>query len=270
MSASVAQSVERLRAIIGAQSIDTAVILGTGLGAGAGTTEGDCLIPYAELPGFPQASVSGHAGRLLLRAHQGHFTAFLLGRAHYYEAGDARAMAGALEVLAQLGTRDLIITCASGSTRPDIAPGALVLLSDHINFSGMNPLIGTQGDARFVPMVGAYDAALAARLRRAAQSCDISLRECVYMWFSGPSFETPAEVRMAGLLGADLVGMSCVPEVILARHLGLRVAGLSIVTNFGAGIAGGAPDHAETKRVAAQAADRMRMLIANYLAQEAS
>ena len=255
---------DRLRAAARGE-IHTAIVLGTGLAAVAG--EGDIVIPYSDLPGFPQAGVSGHQGALVLRADARGCAAFLLGRAHYYENGDPRAMAGALETLAALGLRNLVLTCASGGVRPHLKPGALVLITDHINFSGANPLIGVTGDARFTPMVDAYDPHLRARLREAAAAAQLDLQEGVYMWFSGPSFETPAEVRMAGLLGADLVGMSTVPETILARHLGVRVAAVSIVTNHAAGVAGGAPDHAETKRVAAQSADEMRRLIEAFLAQ---
>jgi purine-nucleoside phosphorylase len=242
------------------------VVLGTGLAAVAGP--GDAVIPYAELPGFPQAGVSGHQGALVLRQDARGCVAFLLGRAHFYESGDARAMAGALEALAACGLRDLVLTCASGGVRPDLGPGALVLITDHINFSGANPLIGTQGDARFTPMVDAYDPHLRTRMRRAAATADVALQEGVYMWFSGPSFETPAEVRMAGVLGADLVGMSTVPETILARRLGLRVAAVSLVTNHAAGVQGGAPDHAETKRVAQQGAARMQALVDAFLKQD--
>lgn len=259
---------DTLREATGGRDIVTAVVLGTGLSPVADARAGDIAIPYSELPGFPHAGVSGHAGALLLRdTHRG-FIAFLLGRAHFYEDGDPRAMAGALEALAACGLRDLLLTCASGGTHGAFAPGALALIVDHINFSGVNPLIGVKGDARFTPMTEAYDAALATRLRAAAAATGVTLQDGVYMWFSGPSFETPAEVRMAARLGADLVGMSTVPETILARHLGLRVAAVSIVTNFAAGVAGCAPDHSETKRVAAQGADRMKALIAAFLAQD--
>jgi purine-nucleoside phosphorylase len=262
----VSHARDRLRAAAGARDIHTAVVLGTGLAAVAGA--GDVVIPYADLPGFPQAGVSGHEGALVLRKDARGCVAFLLGRAHYYENGDARAMAGPLETLAALGVRNLVLTCAAGGVREDLAPGSLALITDHINFSGGNPLIGVQGDARFTPMVEAYDPALRARMRRAADAADVVLQEGVYMWFSGPSFETPAEVRMAGVLGADLVGMSTVPETILARHLGLRVAAVALVTNYAAGVRGGAPDHAETKRVAAQGALQMQALIGTFLEQD--
>lgn len=265
MTLDCAAAVARVRAALGATPVDLAIVLGTGLGCVAGIEPGDVTIPFAELPGFPQSDVSGHAGQLVLSPRGGRLIAWLQGRAHYYERGDARAMSGALDALAELGVTQLIVTSASGSTRPDLAPGSLVLISDHINFSGMNPLIGATGDSRFVPMTQAYDVRLAARLKAAARQADVTLGEGVYMWFSGPSFETPAEVRMAARLGADLVGMSTVPEVILARRLGMRVAGLSLVTNFAAGLAGGDPDHAGTKRVAAAGAGAMKQLLDSFL-----
>ncbi|MDB5510315.1 MAG: purine-nucleoside phosphorylase [Hyphomicrobiales bacterium] len=255
-----------IRARAGGEAIDGAVILGTGLGEVAGHDDADVVFSYADLPGFPQPHVSGHAGRLVIGRRGGMRVAWLQGRAHYYETGDARAMSGALEALAALDVPRLIVTSASGSTRDDLAPGALVRLTDHINFSGLNPLVGARGDDRFVPMNDAYDAAFGAQLDRAAIDAGADLPHGVYMWFSGPSFETPAEVRMAKLLGADLVGMSTVPEVILARRLGLRVAGLSLVTNFAAGFAGGAPDHAGTKRVAAEGARRLKQVLDHYFA----
>jgi purine-nucleoside phosphorylase len=261
----VTASVEKLRAAAGGD-IHTAIVLGTGLADAAGA--GDATLSYSDLPEFPQGSVSGHRGALVLRRDARGCVAFLLGRAHYYENGDPRAIAGALETLAALGVRDLVLTCAAGGVRTDLAPGSLVLITDHINFSGANPLIGVAGDARFTPMVDAYDPHLRARMQRAAHATNIALQEGVYMWFSGPSFETPAEVRMAGLLGADLVGMSTAPETILARCLGLRVAAVAMVTNFAAGVGGGAPHHAETKRVAAQGATRMQALLDGFLAQD--
>jgi purine-nucleoside phosphorylase len=245
-----------------------AIVLGTGLSDVAHIQAEDRIIPYAQIAGFPQIQVSGHTGQVILRQTDIGYDAFLLGRAHYYEHGHAAAMKGVISALADCSAQSLILTCAAGSTREEIGPGSVVLIEDHINLSGTNPLFGEQGDTRFVSMVDAYDPALRQRLRLAAQHAGIALSSGVYMWFSGPSFETPAEIRMAKMLGADLVGMSTVPEVILARAAGLPVAALAIVTNHAAGFAGGAPTHAETKRVAAQAADHVAKIIAAFLAQE--
>ncbi|EHP90392.1 inosine guanosine and xanthosine phosphorylase family, partial [Methylorubrum extorquens] len=164
-----------------------------------------------------------------------------------------------------LGAARLLLTNAAGSLRPEIGPGRLVMLADHINLSGLNPLIGEPSDARFVPMTEAYDPGLRAHLSAAAEETGLPLPAGVYAWFSGPSFETPAEVRMAGILGADLVGMSTVPETILARFLGMPVAAISVVTNLAAGIAGGDPHHAETKAVAARAGADLARLAAGFV-----
>jgi purine-nucleoside phosphorylase len=170
-----------------------------------------------------------------------------------------------LGMLCELGAPPLILTNAAGSLKPQMPPGSLAVITDHINLNGPNPLVGDAGDGRFVPMVDAYDPSLRAGLTRAAAAEGLSLGEGVYMWFSGPSFETPAEIRMAQVMGADLVGMSTVPEVILARRHGLRVAGLSIVTNMGAGLHGGAPHHDETKDVAGRAAADLARLLRAFL-----
>jgi purine-nucleoside phosphorylase len=202
------------------------------------------------------------AGRLA-----GQRVLILQGRAHYYETGDATAMWVPIGTVAALGRPPILLTNAAGAVRRDWPAGRLVALSDHINLAGANPLMGDRSDERFVPMVGAYDASLRAALHRAAQVAGVALEEGVYAWFSGPSFETPAEIRMAHRLGADLVGMSTVPEVILARYHGLRVAALSLVTNPAAGIAEGAHTHGDTKVVAEQAATDIRRLILAFLSE---
>jgi purine-nucleoside phosphorylase len=252
---------------LGKMPLRYAIVLGTGLSMAAQARDDDRLIAYSEIEGFPHLQVSGHAGHVLLRKSGAFYDAFLLGRAHAYERGDAAAMKGAIAALAQAGAQSLLLTCATGSTRAHLTPGMIVHIEDHINFSGLNPLIGETGDRRFVPMVKAYDSNLSDRLKQAAQQAKIEMQSGIYMWFSGPSFETPAEIRMAQNLGADLVGMSIVPEVILARFFGLPVAALAIVTNFAAGLAGGNPTHEESKRVAAQAADHVSRILSNFLAQ---
>jgi purine-nucleoside phosphorylase len=241
------------------------IVLGSGLGGLADEVEGALAIPYHELPGFPLPSVSGHAGRLVVGALEGRRVALFQGRGHYYERGDARAMGGAIEAFARLGGRALLLTNAAGALREEWTPPALVAIVDHINFSGTNPLIGLASDDRFVPLTQAYDPDLRASLFRAARDADLALHEGVYMWFSGPSFETPAEIRAAKILGADLVGMSTVPEVILARLNGLRCVAVSMVTNFAAGLAGGDPTHAETKEVAALGAANFKLLLRAFI-----
>lgn len=243
-----------------------AVVAGTGLGALAAGLEHARSLDYGSIPGFPGAGVSGHRGRL----HQGRLggrpVLVFEGRAHAYEAGDPAVMRVPLICARDLGARCLLLTNAAGSLRPEVGPGRLAMLTDHINLSGLNPLIGEASDARFVPMTDAYDPSLRARLAEAARAAGVDLARGIYAWFSGPSFETPAEVRVAGILGADLVGMSTVPETILARFLGLPVAAVSAVTNLAAGIAGGAPHHAETKAVAAAAAGDLARLVRAFVA----
>jgi purine-nucleoside phosphorylase len=241
------------------------IVLGSGLGSLADEVEGAVSIAYEDLPGFPVPTVSGHAGRLVVGALEGKPVALFQGRSHYYERGDPRAMAIAIETFKQLGGRTLFLTNAAGGLRDEWAPPALVSITDHINFAGTNPLIGRHSDDRFVPMTNAYDADLRGSLRHAAQDGQIELHEGVYMWFSGPSFETPAEIRAAKILGADLVGMSTVPEVILARLHGLRCLAVSLVTNFGAGLAGGDPTHGETKEVAAQGSAKFKRLLRAFI-----
>lgn len=236
-------------------------VLGSGLGAMAEELDAAARFPFADLPGFPVSTVSGHAGALTLGLLEGVPVAMVAGRKHYYEAGDAAAMRPVLECLKALGAEILFLTNAAGSTRPEMGPGSLMMLSDHINFSGRDPLIGEAGDDRFVSMVDAYDPKLRMRLRWWAEEAEIELHEGVYAWFSGPSFETPAEIRAIRTLGADAVGMSTAPETILARRLGLAVVAVSVVTNLAAGMTGAALSHHETKAEAAKAEARFRALL---------
>ena len=246
MSDAIATLVECL----GGRLPKTAIVLGSGLGSLADDIEHEVRIPYAEIEGFPQSGVTGHAGTLVVGKLAGREVAVLAGRAHYYEHGDAAAMRPALEALAGIGVTSLILTNAAGSLDPDMPPGSVMLITDHINFSGTNPLFGEASDRRFVGLTEAYDAGLRAAIERAAVAEGVTLHKGVYMWFSGPSFETPAEIRMARVLGANAVGMSTVPEVILARFLGLRVAACSVITNLAAGMTGAELSHDETKEMA--------------------
>ncbi|MBB4952915.1 purine-nucleoside phosphorylase [Agrobacterium vitis] len=242
-----------------------AIVLGSGLGGLVDEIEDAIAIPYSELPGFPEGGVSGHVKQLVAGTLGGVPVIMLAGRVHYYEQGDASAMRLPLEVLAAVGVTTLILTNAAGSLRADMPPGSVMQISDHINFSGFNPLIGEPTDARFVGMTQAYDVDLIEAMRQAATDEDIALSSGVYMWFSGPSFETPAEIRMARLLGADAVGMSTVPEVILARFLGLKVAAASVITNFGAGMTGAELSHDETKDMAPVGGQRFATILKRML-----
>ncbi|EYD76459.1 Purine nucleoside phosphorylase [Rubellimicrobium mesophilum DSM 19309] len=264
----MSRNAEALAAIVkdraGHEPVRLGLILGSGLGHIAGQVEGTA-IPYSDLDGFPQAGVSGHDPNLVVGRLEGIRVAVFGGRAHYYEAGDPAAMRVPLEVLKHLGAESVVLTNAAGSLRPDMPTGSVMLLNDHINFSGLNPLIGEPTDARFVPMTEAHDPGLRALLRAAAHVEKVDLHEGVYAWYSGPSFETPAEIRAIRTLGADAVGMSTVPEVILARFLGLRVAAISAVTNMAAGLSSEAISHEHTKAMALLGAAKLEKVLRRFL-----
>jgi purine-nucleoside phosphorylase len=250
---------------LGPRAPKTAIVLGSSLGVLAGAVADPLIIPYTELPGFPAPRISGHAGQLVLGRLGGREVAVLAGRAHPYETGNAAVMRPAIEMLHGAGIETLILTNAAGSLKPEMRPGSLMLISDHINFSGMNPLIGQHGDENFVPMTDAYDPDLRRRFRAAAIANGLALHEGVYCWYSGPSFETPAEIRMFQIIGGSAVGMSTAPETILARRFGLKVAAISVITNLAAGIEGASPSHEETKREGARAAADLQKLIVRFL-----
>ncbi|QCI96519.1 purine-nucleoside phosphorylase [Agrobacterium larrymoorei] len=243
----------------------TAIVLGSGLGSLVDEVADAIRIPYADIPGFPESAVSGHAGELVAGYLGGQPVIMLSGRVHYYERGDAGAMRPAIEALAGIGVQSLILTNSAGSVRQDLPPGSVMQITDHINYSGMNPLIGEESDRRFVGMTSAYDADLALAMRNAAIRATVPLFPGVYMWFSGPSFETPAEIRMARTLGADAVGMSTVPEVILARFFGMRVAAASVITNYGAGMTGAELSHEETKDMAPIGGKRLAAILTEMI-----
>jgi purine-nucleoside phosphorylase len=246
-----------------------AIVLGSGLGSLVDGITDAIRIPYAELEGFPASGVTGHAAELVAGYLGREPVIMLSGRAHYYERGDARAMRFPIQVLKGVGVQQLILTNSAGSVRQDMPPGSVMQITDHINYSGMNPLIGEHGDGRFVGMTSAYDADLALGMRNAAIRAGVPLFDGVYMWFSGPSFETPAEIRMARTLGADAVGMSTVPEVILARYFGLKVAAASVITNYGAGMTGAELSHEETKDMAPVGGARLAAILREMLAGNA-
>lgn len=253
-----------VRSRAGDAPVRLGLILGSGLGHLAHAVNG-VSIPYPDLPGFPHAGVSGHNPNLVIGDLEGVRVAVFGAREHYYEKGNPAAMRPALELLKGLGADSLIATNAAGSLRPDIRPGDLMLLSDHINFSGLNPLIGEATDARFVPMGDAHDPTLRAALRASAQAEAVPLPEGVYAWYSGPSFETPAEIRAIRILGGDAVGMSTVPEVILARFLGLRVAAISTITNMAAGLSDEKISHEHTKAMAPLGAAKLERVLRHFL-----
>jgi purine-nucleoside phosphorylase len=266
----MSEAADIARARAGSEPCRLGIVLGSGLGGLAERLEEPVSVPYRDLPTFPQPGVTAHAGALVIGRLAGLRVALLAGRSHYYERGDAGAMKAPLACLKALGCEALFLSNAAGSLRPEVGPGSLAAISDHINLSGANPLIGEEGDARFVDMAGAYDPDLRARLKEAAAAEGIALSEGVYAWFSGPSFETPAEIRMAQSLGADLVGMSTVPETILARFLGLKVLAVSAVTNLGAGLGREALSHEQTKRVATRLSGDFERLVKAFCADFAA
>lgn len=265
MSASLEPATAVIRARAGGRAPKVALVLGSGLGALADELRDAVTVPYDDLPGFPRPGVKGHAGTLSLGRLGDTEVAVMRGRAHYYEAGRADGMRAPLRALREVGCEILVLTNAAGSLRRAAGPGSLMLLTDHINFSGTNPLIGDSGEPRFVDLTAAYDPDLRGSFLASAERLGIALHQGVYMWFSGPSFETPAEIRAAGALGADAVGMSTVPEVILARQCGLRVAALSIITNLAAGMADGALDHTQTLHYAERAVGDLKRLVTDVL-----
>ena len=247
-----------------------AVILGSGLGSFVEEVSEVAAIPYADLPDFPQPTVGGHAGRLVLGHVGATPVAVLQGRAHYYERGRVDEMKGAIDAVARLGCETLLQTNAAGSLRLDMPPGSVMAIGDPIHFAGIHPLFGVgPGDSRFVDMVDAYDPVLRGELLEAARVADVVCHEGVYIFFSGPSFETPAEIRAARVLGADAVGMSTAPETILARHAGLKVAALSLMTNYAAGLVPGVLAHDQTLAVATAAAGKVRRLLRVFLERHA-
>jgi xanthosine phosphorylase len=243
------------------------IVLGSGLGAVAAALEDQVTIPYGELPGFPQPGIAGHAGTLALGRLAGLPVACLQGRRHVYEGGDPGAMRGPVRTLRRAGAEALFVTNAAGSLRPEIGPGSLMAISDHINMLGVNPLTGPNDDEvgpRFPSLRDAYDPELRRTLHASAEALGIALAEGVYLATAGPSFETPAEIRAFRTLGADAVGMSTVPEVILARHCGLRVTAVSAITNLAEGMGGEALSHEQTLRHAEAAAGDLTRLIIEF------
>ena len=241
------------------------MVLGSGLGSFADQVNALVSISFDELPGFPQAGVGGHAGRLVLGHVGGTRVAVLQGRAHYYEHGQANVMAVAIETFKAMGCEALILTNAAGSMVTDAGPGSVMLLTDHINMTGVSPLFGAQGNQRFVDMTQAYHHGMNDAMRKAAKANNVILHEGVYAWMCGPNFETPAEIRALKVLGAQAVGMSTVPEVILARHQGLPLCALSIVTNYAAGMSPTPLSHEQTMEYAKMAIDDVERLLNAFL-----
>jgi len=245
-----------------------AIILGSGLGGLAERIVNPIEIPFAEVPGFPSATVVGHAGKLIGGILGGRTIVALAGRFHMYEGHDAALAGFPVRVLHALGTPTLFVSNAAGGIRRTFKAGDLMLIRDHLNLMFRNPLIGAQepGDTRFPDMSSPYDDALCARLREHAAQLGIQLQEGVYAGLLGPTYETPAEVRMLAALGADAVGMSTVPEVVVARAIGMRVAGVSCITNLASGISVNPLSHAEVIETTTRVASQFESLVERFVA----
>ena len=242
-----------------------AVVLGSGWGGLTECIADPVRVPYEALEGFPQASVAGHHGELWLGRVGAQQVAVMSGRKHVYENDDPRAMRAPLLALRELGCEILVQTNAAGSLDPSMPPGSLMLIADHINLPQRSPLVGEAGSERFVDMVDAYDPALRRAALAVAGRNGVALREGVYMWNVGPQFETPAEIRMFRKLGADAVGMSTVPETIIARRAGMRVLAMSLMTNMAAGLSDESLSHAHTLQQARAAGDIASRLLADVI-----
>ena len=240
------------------------IVLGSGLGGLADELEDRIEIPYSEIPDWPVSTAIGHSGVLVLGSLDGVPVAVMRGRAHLYEGIGAESVAFGVRVLGRLGVSSLVVTNAAGGINLDFSPGQLVLISDHVNLQGASPLVGPNDESlglRFPDMSDAYDPELRARAREAATALGIDLGEGVYAAWLGPQFETPAEIRFMRALGGDLAGMSTVQEVIAARHMGIRVLGISVVTNMAAGVLPERIDHEVVLEVGARAAGSLTALL---------
>ena len=240
------------------------MVLGSGLGDFADTLEDAVRIPYAEIPNFPVATAPGHVGALVFGKKQGREVVVLQGRIHFYEGLSQQQITLPIRVLAALGVKTLVLTNAAGGVNTNWEPGTLMMISDHINYSGANPLIGPNLDdfgPRFPDVSDLYTKQLRCAVKEAAKKAGIELQEGVYMMFSGPNYETPAEVRMAKIVGADAVGMSTVPEALVAGHCGMNVVGVSCITNIAAGLSDQKLDHSEVLEIADRIHDTFQGLL---------
>jgi purine-nucleoside phosphorylase len=245
-----------------------AIVLGSGLGGLATRIDEARALTFSDVPGFPAATVAGHAGRLIAGQLAGRPVLALAGRFHMYEGHGAAHAGFPVRVLHALGARTLFVSNAAGGINPAFVPGDLMILTDHLNLMFRNPLVGAviEGDLRFPDMSEPYDRSLATLLREQAQSLGFVMREGVYCGLLGPTYETPAEVRMLRILGADAVGMSTVPEVVVARAMGMRVAGVSCITNLASGVSPTPLSHAEVIETTSRVASRFEALVERFVA----
>ena len=246
------------------------IVLGSGLGAFAEKLEEAVKFPYTSIPGFRPTSVAGHAGQLLIGGFRGKTLAVLQGRTHIYEGCTAAEVAFPIRALGALGVKTLLTTCAAGGINSQLRVGSLMAIEDHINFTGDNPLIGRppqEGEAvKFLDMTQAYSSRLLEKLTVASDKLKLGLRRGVYIAVTGPNYETPSETKALAWLGADAIGMSVVPEVLVARHLGIEVAGLAVITNLAAGIGGRRLSHEEVLETTRKVSENFGRLLEEFIA----
>ena len=257
-------SAARITAALAGTRPKTALILGSGLGGLAQRVENAVTLAYRDLPGFPELTVAGHAGQLICGRLNGVPVIVLNGRKHFYETSDAYPLKTMIRAIKAVGVETLFLSNAAGSLRPHIKVSELMLITDHINFMGLNPLVGPNDVAfgpRFFSVTDAWDPALRAKILAVAQQTGVTLHQGVYVAFRGPSFETPAEIRMVREWGGDAVGMSSVPDCLIARHCGLKVAGISCITNMGAGLSDENLTHSHTLENAGRGAGAFEQLV---------
>ena len=251
----------------GVDTLEVGLILGSGLGELADEIEDRVVIQYTDIPSFPVSTVEGHAGQLVCGTLGGKKVIALQGRFHYYEGYTMEVVTFPIRVMSELGVESMIVTNAAGGVNRDFTPGDLMMITDHINFFGTNPLIGANDEERgprFPDLSQAYDLEYQTFIKEAATELDLPLKEGVYFGMTGPTYESPAEIRMISTLGGDSVGMSTVPEVIVARHAGIRVAGISCITNFAAGL-GGELNHEDVIEVSTKIRSSFKSLVVTLL-----
>ena len=251
----------------GVDALEVGLILGSGLGELADEIEDRVVIQYTDIPSFPVSTVEGHAGQLVCGTLGGKKVIALQGRFHYYEGYTMEVVTFPIRVMSELGVESMIVTNAAGGVNRDFTPGDLMMITDHINFFGTDPLIGANDEERgprFPDLSQAYDLEYQTFIKEAATELDLPLKEGVYFGMTGPTYESPAEIRMINTLGGDSVGMSTVPEVIVARHAGIRVAGISCITNFAAGL-GGELNHEDVIEVSTKIRSSFKSLVVTLL-----
>jgi len=262
------EAVEYIQARVNGDIPKNVVVLGSGLGVMAEEIVDKVVIPYKEVPHFPVSTVAGHAGELIIGKLNYAPVIAMNGRFHFYEGYDFEQITFPIRVFALLGVKNIILTNAAGGINYNYAPGDFMIIRDHINFSGVSPLRGKNMDEfgpRFPDMTNLYDAELSKRIRDLANDLKMNINEGVYAYLQGPNYETPAEIKALRVLGADAVGMSTVPEAIVARHSGIKVAGISCITNMAAGILDQPLSHEEVNETAALVREQFKTLIKNLV-----